>query len=104
MPGPTRCGAPAGRSPTSRRRASTSARCWRSTRTSRRGADPVARAIGPEDEVEGLDEEFLYHLSRGSDLLAKGEAEAAKASLERAAQLRPRDSKVLGLLGQAAYR
>jgi len=64
----------------------------------------VARAIGPEDEVEGLDEEFLYHLSRGSDLLAKGEAEAAKASLERAAQLRPRDSKVLGLLGQAAYR
>ena len=64
----------------------------------------MARAIGPEDEVEGLDEEFLYHLSRGSDLLARGEAEAARASLDRAAQLRPRDAKVLGLLGQASYR
>ncbi len=64
----------------------------------------MARPTVPVDEVEGLDEEFLYHLSRGSDLLARGEAEAARASLERAAQLRPRDSKVLGLLGQASYR
>ncbi|HEY6105895.1 MAG TPA: tetratricopeptide repeat protein, partial [Anaeromyxobacteraceae bacterium] len=32
------------------------------------------------------------------------EAEPALASLTRASQLRPRDSKVLGLLGQAAYR
>ncbi len=57
-----------------------------------------------DDEVEGLDEEFLYHLGRGSDLLAKGEAEPARASLERARDLRPRDPKVLGLLGQAYYK
>ncbi len=64
----------------------------------------MPRSAGNVDEVEGLDEEFLYHLSRGSDLLARGEAEPARAALSRAAQLRPRDSKVLGLLGQAAYR
>lgn len=57
-----------------------------------------------EDEVEGLDEEFLYHLSRGSDFLAAGDAEAARASLERALQLRTKDPKVLGLLGQALYK
>ena len=64
----------------------------------------MARAAGPEEEVEGLDEEFLYHLSRGSALLSRGVGEAALASLSRAAQLRPRDSQVLGLLGQATYR
>ncbi|HEY6106427.1 MAG TPA: tetratricopeptide repeat protein, partial [Anaeromyxobacteraceae bacterium] len=64
----------------------------------------MARPAGTEEEVEGLDEEFLYHLSRGSDLLARGDAEAALTSLSRAAQLRPRDSQVLGLLGQASYR
>jgi Flp pilus assembly protein TadD/uncharacterized protein (AIM24 family) len=63
----------------------------------------VARA-GDAEEVEGLDEEFLYHLNRGSDLLARGEAEPARAALERALELRPRDVKVLGLLGQAYYR
>jgi uncharacterized protein (AIM24 family) len=57
-----------------------------------------------EGEVEGLDEEFLFHLSRGGDLLAKGENESARVSLERAFGLRPRDAKVLGLLGQAYYR
>ncbi|HEU4383863.1 MAG TPA: tetratricopeptide repeat protein [Anaeromyxobacteraceae bacterium] len=64
----------------------------------------MARAAGPEEEVEGLDEEFLYHLSRGSDLLARGDGQAALTSLSRAAQLRPRDSQALGLLGQAEYR
>jgi uncharacterized protein (AIM24 family) len=63
----------------------------------------VAR-LGGGDEVEGLDEEFLFHLKRGSDLLARGQAEAAKASLERALELRAKDAKVLGLLGQAFYK
>ena len=62
----------------------------------------VARLGG--DEVEGLDEEFLFHLNRGSDLLARGESEPARASLERALELRPKDVKVLGLLGQAYYK
>lgn len=57
-----------------------------------------------EDEVEGLDEEFLFHLRRGSDLLGRGDAQGALASLERARELRPKDAKVLGLLGQAYHK
>jgi uncharacterized protein (AIM24 family) len=57
-----------------------------------------------EEEVEGIDEEFLFHLNRGGELLGRGEAGAARVSLARALELRPRDSKALGLLGQAAYR
>jgi uncharacterized protein (AIM24 family) len=57
-----------------------------------------------EEGVEGLDEEFLFHLNRGAELLARSEPAPARASLERALELRPRDSKALGLLGQAHYR
>jgi tetratricopeptide (TPR) repeat protein len=60
--------------------------------------------LGAGDEVEGLDEEFLFHLNRGSEALGRGEADGARASLERALELRPRDVKVLGLLGQAYYK
>ena len=63
----------------------------------------MARAAAT-DEVEGLDEEFLFHLNRGSELLARGEAERRARALERARELRPKDVKVLGLLGQAYYR
>jgi tetratricopeptide (TPR) repeat protein len=56
------------------------------------------------EDVEGLDEEFQYHLSRGSDLLGRGNAEGALEPLERGLTLRPRDPKVLALLGQAHYR
>jgi len=59
---------------------------------------------GVTEEVEGLDEEFLFHLDRGAGLLGRGEVGAARESLERALGLRPRDPKVLGLLGQAFYR
>lgn len=59
---------------------------------------------GERDEVEGLDEEFLFHLNRGSDLLARGDALGARGALEKALELRARDPKVLGLLGQACYR
>lgn len=64
----------------------------------------MARRGGRDDEVEGLDEEFLFHLNRGSDLLARGNADAARVSLEKALELRPKDAKVLGLLGQAFYK
>ncbi len=57
-----------------------------------------------EDDVEGLDEEFLYHLNRGADLLAGGELEPARAALARASELRPRDPRSLGLLGQSLYK
>jgi uncharacterized protein (AIM24 family) len=56
------------------------------------------------DEIDALDEELSFHVGRGSELLARGEADAARASLERARELRPKDAKVLGLLGQAYYR
>ncbi len=59
---------------------------------------------GSPEEVEGLDEEFLFHLNRGSEQIGRGEAEAARVSLERALELRPKDPKVLGLLGQAYYK
>jgi hypothetical protein len=64
----------------------------------------MATPPGSEEEVEGLDEEFLHHLSRGSDLLVRGDLAEAIRSLQRAAQLRPKDVKVAGLLGQASYR
>ncbi|HET6440643.1 MAG TPA: tetratricopeptide repeat protein [Anaeromyxobacter sp.] len=64
----------------------------------------MPRAEGEEDQVETLDEEFLFHLNRGSQLLAGGDADGARGALERALELRPRDAKVLGLLGQACYR
>ncbi len=64
----------------------------------------MARRVRGGDEVEGADEEFLFHLNRGSDLLARGEAEPATESLQRALELRSKDAKVLGLLGQAYYK
>ena len=64
----------------------------------------MATSPGSEEEVEGLDEEFLHHLARGSDLLTRGNLADAIHSLQRAAQLRPKDVKVAGLLGQACYR
>ena len=60
--------------------------------------------LGGGEEVEGIDEEFLFHLNRGSELLVRGDAEPARASLERARELRPKDGKVLGLLGQTYYK
>ena len=64
----------------------------------------MARPGSQEDLVEGQDEEFVFHLDRGSELLSRGDAPGARAALERALELRPRDAKVLGLLGQAHYR
>jgi tetratricopeptide (TPR) repeat protein len=64
----------------------------------------MARGDAIAGEVEVLDEEFLHHLQRGADELARGDAGAAVAPLQRARELRPRDPKVLGLLGQALYR
>jgi hypothetical protein len=54
--------------------------------------------------VEGLDEEFLFHLTRGTELIGAGDVDGARAALERARTLRPKEVKVLGLLGQAYYR
>lgn len=58
----------------------------------------------PAGDVEGLDEEFLHHLSRGTDRLSAGDVAGAHHALKRAAALRPQEVKALGLLGQACYR
>ena len=63
----------------------------------------MVRLLGG-DEVEGLDEELLFHVNRGSELLVRGDADAARAAFERALELRPKDGKILGLLGQAYYK
>jgi uncharacterized protein (AIM24 family) len=62
------------------------------------------RRVPVEDEVAGLDDEFLFHLTRGADLLAQGDLEAARDALGRARELRPKDLQVLGLLGQSLYK
>ena len=54
--------------------------------------------------VEGLDDELVFRVNRGAELLARGEFEAARESLSRARELRPKDPQVLGLLGQALYK
>lgn len=59
---------------------------------------------GAASGVDGPDEDFVFHLDRGSELLSRGDAEGARTALERARERRPKDSKVLGLLGQAYYR
>jgi uncharacterized protein (AIM24 family) len=64
-------------------------------------ARPVRTTI---DEVSAVDEEFQLHLDRGAELLSRGEPDAARESLARAAELRRDDPKTLGLLGQALYR
>lgn len=53
---------------------------------------------------DGLGEELALHLARGTELLAQGDADQARAALERALELGPKDAKVLSLLGQACYR
>jgi uncharacterized protein (AIM24 family)/thioredoxin-like negative regulator of GroEL len=60
--------------------------------------------VDVSDEVDGQDEEFVFHLTRGAEALGAGQLDEARADLERALALRPRDPKVLGLLGQAFYR
>jgi len=63
----------------------------------------LARAPAASD-VEGVDDELVFRVNRGAEQLAKGELEAARESLSRARELRPKDPQVLGLLGQALYK
>jgi uncharacterized protein (AIM24 family) len=56
----------------------------------------------PQPEVAG--EDFLYHLSRGSELLRENRIEAAKEALELALNFRPLDLRSQGLLGVVYFR
>ncbi len=50
------------------------------------------------------DQEFLYHLYRGSELLQDNAVDEAKAELERALKLQPKDAEGQGLLGVVYFR
>ncbi len=50
------------------------------------------------------DQEFLYHLYRGSELLQENSVDEAKAELERALRLQPKDIEGQGLLGVVYFR
>jgi hypothetical protein len=56
----------------------------------------------PTSDVAG--EDFLYHLSRGSELLKENQVEQAKEALEVALSLQPRDLQGQGLLGVVYFR
>ncbi|HEX8819219.1 MAG TPA: tetratricopeptide repeat protein [Archangium sp.] len=51
-----------------------------------------------------VDEEFLKHLYRGGELLAQGKVMEARALLERAHQLQPKNEKGRNLLGLAYFK
>ncbi|MEN9579277.1 MAG: hypothetical protein RJA70_2286 [Pseudomonadota bacterium] len=50
------------------------------------------------------DQEFLFHLYRGSELLQENAVDEAKAELERALGLQPRDTEGQALLGIVYFR
>ncbi len=52
----------------------------------------------------GYNQEFLYHLYRGSELLQDNSVDDAKAELERALKLQPKDVEGQGLLGIVYFR
>ena len=59
--------------------------------------------MGPRGAA-GADEEFLFHLYRGSDLLVSGDVESAKEALERAIARQPEDPKGQDLLAGVYFR
>jgi uncharacterized protein (AIM24 family) len=63
---------------------------------------PGASDEGARDT--GLDEDFLYHVRRGTELLAAGKNEEARDELERAAHLRPGNLKAHNLLGLTLFK
>ncbi len=56
----------------------------------------------PEDA--GVEDDFLYHLYRGGELLAAGKNAEAKDELERAFHLKPRNQKAQNLLGLVYFK
>jgi Flp pilus assembly protein TadD/uncharacterized protein (AIM24 family) len=61
-------------------------------------------ADGPSSVTTFADEDFLFHLYRGSELLQDNCVPEAKEELERALSMRPRDVEGQGLLGVVYFR
>ncbi|HEY5957679.1 MAG TPA: tetratricopeptide repeat protein [Polyangiaceae bacterium] len=66
---------------------------------------PVALPLESESPPREIaSEDFLYHLSRGSELLKENRVEDAKVALELALSLQPLDLRGQGLLGVVYFR
>lgn len=61
------------------------------------------RALAREDDPPA-DDDFLFHLSRGSELLVQNRVVEAKEELERALAVRPRDAQGTDLLAGVYFR
>src|SRR5262245_29267669 len=61
-------------------------------------------AGGTAGETESANEDFLFHLYRGSELLQDNRVHEAKEELERALHLQPRDLKGQDLLAVVYFR
>ncbi|MHB1847036.1 MAG: tetratricopeptide repeat protein, partial [Deltaproteobacteria bacterium] len=64
----------------------------------------MSRNQGRGANDAGVEEDFLYHLFRGGELLGANQAAEALAELERAHDLRPDSAKAQGLLGLACFK
>lgn len=60
--------------------------------------------LAPEDDAPQANEDFLFHLYRGSELLQDNRAHEAKEELERALRLQPHDTKGQDLLAVVYFR
>jgi Flp pilus assembly protein TadD len=57
------------------------------------------------DELGPLSsEEFLFHLSRGAELLRNGQVHEAKAAIESALRMQPSDPQGQDLLGAVYFK
>ena len=66
---------------------------------------PVRANVDPEPASSAFDsEDFLFHLYRGSELLADNCVAEAKGELEEALKMQPRDAEGQGLLGIVYFR
>jgi tetratricopeptide (TPR) repeat protein len=64
---------------------------------------PEAEKRRPTDEA-GIEDDFLYHLYRGGELLAGGQNQEARNELERAFHLKPGNQKAQNLLGLVYFK
>src|SRR5687768_14078987 len=71
---------------------------------SRRGSPSVGVGHDSEQPTDSSNEDFLFHLYRGSELLQDNRVHEAKEELERALHLQPRDSKGQDLLAVVYFR
>ena len=63
-----------------------------------------SRLPNVEAAADSSNEDFLFHLSRGSELLQDNRVHEAKEELERALHLQPRDTQGQDLLAVVYFR